>query len=391
MKKIRYLLFLRDVLYLSLTAVGGPNAHLATMLSLLINKRKYLTEDEFFELQALCQMLPGPTSTQTVVAVGYKLGGAKLAYLTLLIWCLPAVCIMTTAAFLVKYLPNSNDYTIYVIPVAVGLVAFSSYTIANKVISSNLGISIMVVVAIFSYFMRSPWYNPILILIGGVITSFDYNKFPKQAKQPFKVAWANFFLFIGVFVFTLLLGAITDWKIVKLFQNFYRAGSLIFGGGQTLIPLLHTEFVELSSKACLTNDQFLAGYAFSQTVPGPVFSFCSYIGVFAMKDNPFYLQILGGFAASAGIFLPGTFLIFFIVRFWNHLKSYRPIKASLEGILAVSAGLVLASSIKFLISTPINFQNICLIIATIAFMYSQKISPSILVILAFLGGVIVNL
>src|SRR6478609_1334296 len=119
LKKIKYLLFLRDVLFLSLTAIGGPNAHLATMLTLLINKRKYLTEEEFFELQALCQMLPGPTSTQTIVAVGYKLGAAKLAYLTLIIWCLPAVCIMTAAAFLFRLLPpSSNHFIEFVIPVA---------------------------------------------------------------------------------------------------------------------------------------------------------------------------------------------------------------------------------------------------------------------------------
>ncbi|MFN8438252.1 MAG: chromate efflux transporter [Cytophagales bacterium] len=386
MYKIRFLIFLRDVLYLSLTAVGGPNAHLATMLTLLINKRKYLSEDDFFELQALCQMLPGPTSTQTIVAVGYKIGGAKLAYLTLLVWCLPAVTIMTAAAFLVKYLPDSASYTVFVIPVAVGLVAYSSYAIASKVITSYTGVAMMVTVAIFNYFFRSPWFNPILIIIGGFITSLNYKKFPLTEKKPFQIEWSNFILFIGVFIFTLILGGISGWKVIKVFQNFYRTGSLIFGGGQVLLPLLHTEFVELPSKSCMTNDQFLAGYAFSQMVPGPVFSFCSYIGVFALKDNPIYLQILGGFVAAAGIFLPGTFLIFFIVRFWNQLKTYRPVKASLEGILAVSSGLVLSSAIVFLFSIDLKFSNICLIIATLILMYSQRVSPGVLVLFAFIAS-----
>lgn len=387
LKKFRYIIFLRDVLYLSLTAIGGPNAHLATMLNLLINKRNYLTEGEFFELQALCQMLPGPTSTQTIVAVGYKLGKAKLAYLTLLIWCIPAVIIMILAAFLIKFIPAGNNFTEYVIPVAVGLVAYSSYTISSKVITSNLGIVIMVVVAISTYFFRTPWLNPVFILVGGLITSFNYKKYPLETSSSFKISWDNFILLIGVYVFALVLGAVTDWRLIKVFQNFYRSGSLVFGGGQVLIPMLHTEFVELPSKACMTQDQFLSGYAFSQAVPGPVFSFCSYIGVFAMKDNPLYQQILGGLVASAGIFLPGTFLIFFIIGFWMQLKTYRPIKASLEGILAVSSGLVLSSAFVFLFSIERSLFNFVIILVTIGAMFSQKISPAIIVVIAFLLGV----
>lgn len=391
MKRIRYLLFLRDVFYLSLTAVGGPNAHLATMIDLLIRKRAYATEDEFFELQALCQMLPGPTSTQTIVALAYKLAGAKLAYITLIIWCLPAVSIMIAAAFLFKYLPpSSNHFVEYVIPVAVGLVAYSSYTIANKVVYSNIGVIMMVVVAIASYLYRSPWLNPILILLGGLITSFDYKKIgPQEHKGPFKIEWANFVLFVGVFVVTLVLGAVTNWHLVKIFQNFYRSGSLVFGGGQVLIPMLYTEFVELERKACMTGSEFLAGYAFTQAVPGPVFSFCSYIGVFAMKNNPIYLQIMGGLVAAAGIFLPGTFLIFFIVKFWTQLKVYRPIKASLEGILAVSAGLVIASAMVFLSSIQSDlFFNYFIVAVTVALMATQKVSPALLVIAAFALGLV---
>ena len=385
------MLFLRDVLYLSLTAVGGPNAHLATILSLIIKKRQYITEEEFFELQALCQMLPGPTSTQTIVAVGYKLGRAKLAYITLLVWCMPAVSIMIAAAFLFKLLPPStNNFVEFVIPVAVGLVAYSSYTLSSKVITSMRGIAIMLVVIPIAYFCRSPWLNPILILLGGLITSFTYKRFGYEAhKKSFDIAWGNFLLFIGVFVVTLAMGAITDWRLVKVFQNFYRSGALVFGGGQVLVPMLYTEFVELKSKACMTGQEFLAGYAMTQAVPGPVFSFCSYIGVFAMRDNPFYLQVLGGIVAAAGIFLPGTFLIFFIVRFWDQLKSYRPVKASLEGILAVSAALVLSSALVFLSTIQTNLWfNYTIIIIPIGIMATQKISPAILVVAAFVLGLL---
>src|SRR5690606_6675244 len=161
----------------------------------------------------------------------------------------------------------------------------------------------------------------------------------------FKIAWANFLLWGGVLLLAAALGGVTKALPIRLFENFYRNGSLIFGGGQVLTPLLYTEFVQYAPKQYLTSEEFLSGYAIAQTLPGPVFSFSSYIGAISMRSYGLGGEILGSLVAAAGIFLPGTFLIFFVIRFWENLKKYRAVRASLEGITAASAGLVAAAAV----------------------------------------------
>ena len=109
----RHLFFLRDVLYLSISAFGGPQAHVSMLFKLMVEKRHYLSEDELLELNALCQILPGPTSTQTITAIGFRIGGANLAYLTLMVWCFPAVAMMTTAAICVNFLEKNFNCIIF--------------------------------------------------------------------------------------------------------------------------------------------------------------------------------------------------------------------------------------------------------------------------------------
>jgi len=124
-RKVRYYIFLRDILLLSLTSFGGPQAHIAMFLDVLVTKRGYLTEKELMELNALCQILPGPTSTQTITALGFKVGGPNLAYLTLLVWMMPAVSVMIGAGFIINLLTENKvslDFLRYIQPVAVGIV-----------------------------------------------------------------------------------------------------------------------------------------------------------------------------------------------------------------------------------------------------------------------------
>jgi chromate transporter len=108
-KKIRYFIFLKDIFILSVSAFGGPQAHLAMLFETMVNKRKYLSEKELIELHALCQILPGPTSTQTITALGFKIGGPNLAYLTLLVWMMPAVSIMIAAAIMISSFQENNS------------------------------------------------------------------------------------------------------------------------------------------------------------------------------------------------------------------------------------------------------------------------------------------
>ncbi len=386
-RKVRYYIFLRDIMTLSVTAFGGPQAHLAMFLNILVEKRGYLTEKELLELNALCQILPGPTSTQTITALGFKVGGPNLAYLTLLVWMMPAVTVMIAAGLVINLLNNQNvslDFLRYIQPVAVGIVGYSAYQISTKVVSTKLGYFLMILGAFAAYYLRSPFLFPIIIIMGGTISAFKFKNQPVEEKSRLIINWSNFILWASVFIFAAILGGITDLKLVLLFENFYRNGSLIFGGGQVLVPYLYTEFVEF--KDYLSGEVFMSGYALSQAIPGPTFSFTAYIGTVSLQHMGYAGQILGGLITAIGIFLPGTFLIFFVIRFWEQLKKYRVIRASLEGVQAVSAGLVIAAT--FILFEPIDagLINYGIILGTVASLLFTKIPTPVLFLCALLAG-----
>ena len=201
-----------------------------------------------------------------------------------------------------------------------------------------------------------------------------------------KIKWANFILWGSVLIISGALATFASYPSIKLFENFYRNGSLIFGGGQVLIPLLYTEFVTL--KEFITSTEFLSGYGLAQAVPGPVFSFSAYIGSLSMRDTGLVGMITGGFMSAAGIFLPGTFLIFFVIRFWENLKRYRIVRASLEGITAASSGMVIAAAIILFQPLELNIMNPLLIITTFILLQFTKIKAPFLILGAILLGVI---
>jgi chromate transporter len=244
--------------------------------------------------------------------------------------------------------------------------------------------------AFVSFFYNSPYVFPILLLVGGVSTSLKFRDQPKEeGDKKLVVSWANFFLWGGVLVFAAVLGAITKNQSVLLFENFYRNGSLIFGGGQVLVPYLFTEFVEF--KQFLSSEEFLTGYGISQGVPGPTFSISSYVGALSMREHGISGLITGGFVAAAGIFLPGTFLIFFVIRFWDQLKKYRPVRAALEGINAVSCGMLIAAA--YLLFEPLDADlfNIMAIFCTYLLLQFTKLSSPLIIIIGILAGIGFNL
>jgi chromate transporter len=354
---VRGIIFLKDVVVLACTAFGGPQAHLAMMFQLLVDKRRYITSAELLELQALCSLLPGPTSTQTITVIGFRLGGPNLAYLTLLVWAAPAVIMMTVAALTLSYLdPVKLGHLVqFVQPVAVGFVAFSAYRISEKVIHTKTSVGLTVASAMLAYFFQLPWMLPLLLVAGGAVTTLRYRRHAiVQEKKPLRIEWANFLLWLGILIAAALLGSFTKLLPVRLFENFYRNGSLVFGGGQVLAPLLYAEFVEF--KHYLTGPEFLSGLGLVQAMPGPNFSIAAYIGALAMRPAGAGAtgQILGAVVGTTAIFLPGTLLIFFVIRFWDRLRQYRVVQASLEGVNAVSAGLVCAAS--FLLYHPLPYR-----------------------------------
>lgn len=234
-QRVRYFIFLKDVLLLALTTFGGPQAHIAHFLKVLVGKRRYLSEDDLMELNSLCQILPGPTSTQTLTAIGFKIGGPSLAYLTLLVWITPAVAIMATAAILISNFDTKTlEFTRFIEPMAVGLVSYSAYTISLKTVRTKSGIAIMIAAGVFSYFFQTPFVFPIILISAGLLTALKYKQQPREEKGDIKIEWSNFLLWGGVLITAAILGAVTKALPIRLFENFYRNGSLIFGGGQII-------------------------------------------------------------------------------------------------------------------------------------------------------------
>ena len=388
-RRVRGIIFLKDVAVLALTAFGGPQAHLAMMFRLLVDKRRYLTSAELVELTALCSILPGPTSTQTITAIGFRLGGPNLAYLTLLVWMTPAVTIMTLAALTMNYLDRATMMHLvrFVGPMAVGFVAFSAYKIAEKVIHTKTSVALMVVGAVVAYFFQTPLVLPLLLLGGGLVTTLRWRRMPLvKEKQPMHVEWSNLVLWLAVLLTAALLGQYTQALPVRLFENFYRNGSLVFGGGQVLAPLLFAEFVEF--KHYLSRSEFLAGLGIVQALPGPNFSFAAYIGGLSMRAWGPGGQVLGAMMGAVGIFLPGTLLIFFLIRIWDQLKQYQVVKASLEGINAVSAGLVCAAAILLWHPLPTSATNVGMVVGTFLVLLTDRVPGWALVSAALVAGAV---
>lgn len=392
-KQVRYYLFLKDILTLSLTAFGGPQAFLAMLLERMIKRKAYIHEEELWELNALCNMLPGPSSTQLICAIAYRVGGPNLAYLALIVWILPATLLMIFAAMLIYFLqentPGALDFARFIQPMAIGFIIFAAQKIIGKTIKTTEAMVLVLISAFVSFFYNSPYIFPVLLIIGGLSTSIKYKQQPELEKDaPLKIEWANFYLWGGVLVLAAALGAVTKYQPIILFENFYRNGSLIFGGGQVLVPYLYTEFVDF--KHFLSSEEFLTGYAISQGIPGPTFSISSYVGALSMREFGTVGFFVGGLIAAAGIFLPGIFLIFFVIRFWDQLKKYRPVRAALEGINAVSCGMLIAAAYLLFEPLEANTLNILFILATYVLLQFTKISSPLIIAGGVVLGIIYN-
>lgn len=382
--------FLKDVFICSLGAYGGPEAHYGVFTDQMVVKKKYLNEEELVELIALTGILPGPSSTQTIVAIGYRIGGPLLALLTMLVWALPVLILMTLLSFLSQFLGNMNlsqEGLRYIGPMAVGFIIVAAYRIGSKVIIDKITLILLIMGGATTYFIREPWIYPLILILGGVvsvITSKEKNLWNRVKISP---PWIYLILFgtfaIGSFILTL----IWDNKIIHLFENFYRYGYLVIGGGQVVVPLMYSELVEVNQY--MTNQEFLTGFGLVQGLPGPMFSFSSYAGGMASRGDSVLMQVLGAVVGGIGIFLPGLLLIYFIYPIWESLKKIRGIKISLKGITAVAGGLITVSAIILMQKSGFRIDNIIVMLITIVLLFTKKIPAPLIVLATLAAGFIV--
>ncbi|MEO5990585.1 MAG: chromate transporter, partial [Ferruginibacter sp.] len=342
----------------SISAFGGPQGHLGMMFKTFVHKRRDITEEELIEYNSFCQLLPGASSTQTVTLVGYKRGGLPLAILTLLIWILPASIFMGALSFLVtgQFSEFFNHTFRYVQPMAIGFLLYASIKAFSISIKNTITAVIMIITMAVTFILfKAPWVFPALIVLGGIATNFSNKRIPEKEKiKPKHIRWTNIWLFLIVFVLAGFLSESArkqDWenrKAYNLFENFYRFGSFVFGGGDVLLPMMLDQYVARPSapitqlknpKAIkLEKQDILTGYGLVRAMPGPTFAVASYIGGIIMEGEGPGMHMLGCLVGTIAIFLPSALLVLFFFPVWQHLKKYIVVYRALEGINAVVVG-----------------------------------------------------
>jgi chromate transporter len=396
--------FLKGVLLHSVTAFGGPQAHIAMMLKTFVNKRPYVTEAELMEYNAFCQLLPGASSTQTLTLIGYKRGGVPLAVITLIVWIVPASLLMGGLSFLLHYIDKKQmgtDIFKFIPPMAVGFLAYAAVAAFPHAIRNAITWVIMIVSTAVTYlFFKDPFIFPALIIAGGIATNVSHKRIPQVERKPRKIKWWNFWLFGIIFIFLGLLSEMArknewpDRKPINLAENMYRMGSLVFGGGHVLMPMMYEQYSvrpDLAKKKDpnrirIDKEDMYTGMGIVRAVPGPVFSIAAFTGGMALMDMGPEMQIVGCLIGMICIFLPSALLVLFFFPIWDNLKKYAVVYRSLEGINAVVVGIMVASTfyimkdVHLLEAKMSSLVSAGVILGTFLLLHFTKIAAPLIVV-----------
>ena len=378
--------FLKDVLICSLGAYGGPEAHYGVFTEQMVVKNKYLSENELVELIALTGILPGPSSTQTIVAIGHKTGGPLLAFFTMLVWALPVLIVMTALSFLSQLLESLNlsqDSLRYIGPMAVGFIILAAFRIGRKVVRDRLTLFLLIMGAVITYMIREPWIYPLVLISGGVVSILTTKEKDLWNRVKISPPWEYLIAFGLITGGSLLLTFLWDFRLIHLFESFYRFGYLVIGGGQVVIPMMHSELVEVNRY--MTSQEFLTGFGLVQGLPGPMFSFSAYAGGMASRNGSGFMQVIGAVTGGIAIFMPGLLLIYFIYPVWEKLKEIKGIKESLKGVTAVAGGLITVAAVILMQESGLALDNLIVMLLTVALLLTRKI-PAPLIVLTVLGA-----
>jgi chromate transporter len=400
-KKVREIVFLKDVFFIAISAFGGPEMHLSLFLKRLVKQKNYITESDLMELNSLCQILPGPSSTQTLTAIAFKIGGPRLAFLSLLIWILPATLLMTIFAITMSSV-NQTMFR-FIGPMALGFIVMACVNMTKLLKKKTLSYVLAAAALIVAIYFHSPVAFPVALVIGAIINSNfgDYNYIPNN-KPLLNIKWANLSLMLLILITVAVVGLYTKSKFpevsqpLRLFENTYRMGSMVFGGGNVLYSMILTEFVEYKPKQYLSLQEFQTGLGLLQAVPGPTFTIATYANGIAMRNLGYGLggQLIGCGVGTLAVFLPGTLLIFFLYPIWSQVKTYPIVYRSLDGIIAVSIGFLWSVAVFMLLpvfKVPIVFNStqsisVLVFIITLLYLHYTKYPSFILVIVTILIG-----
>ena len=331
---------------LGLTSFGGPVAHLGYFRDEFVNRRRWLDEASFADIVALCQFLPGPASSQTGMAIGFLRAGLPGAFAAWLGFTTPsAVALILFGYGVASFGDVGNAAWLHGLKiVAVAVVANAVWGMGRSLTPDRERITLAIAAAVLALALPSSVAQVGAIVAGGLI---GWWLLPADAavgrrasltvRLDRRLAVAALILFFGLLAGLPLLAATSGQQTIKLIDSFYRSGSLVFGGGHVVLPLLQREVVP---PGWVTNDAFLAGYGAAQAVPGPLFTFAAYLGtVMKLPPNGW----LGGLICLLAIFLPSFLLITGTLPFWDELRGRSGIAAALKGVNAAVVGLLLGA------------------------------------------------
>ncbi|HEU4632885.1 MAG TPA: chromate transporter, partial [Flavisolibacter sp.] len=299
----------------------------------------------------------------------------------------------------------------FVPSLAVGFLLYASVIAFDISIKNTITWVIMLLSIVATYlFFKTPWIFPLLIILGGVATNLSHKRIPQVEATPQKIKWWNIWLFAFIFLaagITSELARTNNWpnrKPVNLFENTYRMGSLVFGGGHVLMPMMYEQYSvrpeivkqkrpEAAGNIIEINkDDMITGMGIVRAMPGPVFSIASFTGGMALKNGGAYMQVLGCIIGSIAIFLPSALLVLFFFPIWNNLKKYAVVYRSLEGINAAVVGIMIASTLYIMKDISLvgananSLMNISVIVATFSLLQFTKIASPFIVIACIVLG-----
>ncbi|SDM31489.1 chromate efflux transporter [Sediminibacillus halophilus] len=369
---------------LGLTSFGGPVAHLAYFKDEYIDRRKWLTDKTYADIIALCQFLPGPASSQVGISIGMLRGGLLGGLVSWFGFTVPSIVILVVFAMLYQTFTLDDAGFIHSLKiVAAAVVLHALIGLGKKLTPDKTRLAIAIVAAAVMLLYPSAWMQIAIILAAGLVGVRLFKDKAESNVEPFyvtiskKTGVVSLGILITCLVVLPLITRITDNRLLDIFDMFFRVGALVFGGGHVVLPMIEREVVP---PGLLSPDEFLAGYGMAQAVPGPLFTFSSYLGT--MMEG-----IMGAIIATVGIFLPSFLLIIAALPFLNALRQRSAFQGILMGVNASVVGILLAAFYDPVIKSSIfDATDFALGVILFALLNRWKVPAWLIVILGVVGG-----
>jgi chromate transporter len=379
---------------LGLTSFGGPVAHLGYFREAIVQRRGWVDETTYADLVALCQFLPGPASSQVGIALGTARAGIVGGFMAWLGFSLPSALALVAFALGLSAFGNAESGWLQGLKVvAVAVVAQAVWGMARNLTPDAPRATLAIAAAILLLLWPSAWVQIMVILLGGLVgwrwLGAAAGAAATAPGQPIHVpqwlAWASSILIIAGLLGLPALAAVSGSQGVALFDAFFRAGALVFGGGHVVLPLLEQSVV---APGWVSQDQFIAGYGAAQAVPGPLFTFAAFLGASSVLPPN---GLLGASIALVAVFLPSFLLIWAALPLWGRLRSAPAAQAGLRGINAAVVGILLAALYSPVITSAIHGpSDVALALAAFAALQLWRVPPWAVVLLAALIGAVLG-